>query len=67
MINQVVAASKLDETAYAWAGSVAEGGPQALATTKELLKRCSHQALTITDFACASAEPRLGDECRQGL
>ncbi len=67
LINQVVAAGNLEETALAWAALIAEGGPQALATTKELLKRCSHQALTMADFARASAEPRLGDECRQGL
>jgi methylglutaconyl-CoA hydratase len=67
LINQVVTASKLEETALSWASSIGEGGPQALATTKELLKRCSRQALTIADFASASAEPRLGDECRHGL
>jgi methylglutaconyl-CoA hydratase len=67
LINEVVAAGKLEETAIAWAGLIAEGGPKALTTTKELLKRCSHQALTMAEFARASAEPRLGDECRKGL
>jgi methylglutaconyl-CoA hydratase len=67
LISEVVAAGKLEETALAWAALIAEGGPQALTTTKELLKRCSHQAFTMADFARASAEPRLGDECRQGL
>jgi methylglutaconyl-CoA hydratase len=67
LINQVVEAGKLEETAIVWANSIAEGGPQALTTTKELLLRCSHQALTMAEFARASAEPRLGDECRQGL
>ena len=51
----------------AWARSIAEGGPTALATTKSLLRRCSRQALTMEEFARASAEPRLGEECRLGL
>lgn len=67
LINQVVSADKLLETALSWAGAIAAGGPLALATTKELLHRCSRQALTVQEFASASAEPRLGDECRQGL
>jgi methylglutaconyl-CoA hydratase len=67
LINHVVSADQLMATAHAWAKAVAEGGPLALATTKELLRHCSRQALTLEDFARASAEPRLGDECRQGL
>jgi len=67
LINQVVPSDKLQETALAWARSIAEGGPKALATTKDLLRQCSRQALTMEEFAHASAEPRLGDECREGL
>jgi len=67
LINQVVPAEYLLEKALALASSLAEGGPKALATTKELLQRCSRQALTLDEFARASAEPRLGEECRQGL
>ena len=67
LINQVVSTDNLMESAMAWARSIAEGGPKALATTKSLLRRCSHQALTMEEFARASAEPRLGEECRQGL
>jgi methylglutaconyl-CoA hydratase len=67
LINQVVPSDFLMDTAMAWARSIADGGPKALATTKSLLRRCSHQALTMEEFARASAEPRLGDECRQGL
>ena len=67
LINQVVPTDGLMDTAMSWARTVAEGGPNALATTKELLQRCSRQALTMEDFARASAEPRLGEECRAGL
>ena len=48
-------------------GSLAEGGPKALATTKEILRQCSRQALSLEELAHASAEPRLSDECRGGL
>ena len=67
LINQVVSSDILMDTAMAWARSVAEGGPRALATTKELLSRCSRQAMTAQEFARGSAEPRLGEECRLGL
>ncbi|MCE9531144.1 MAG: enoyl-CoA hydratase/isomerase family protein [Planctomycetes bacterium] len=67
LINQVVQPEMLMETALIWARECAEGGPLALASTKELLRRCSRQALTLEEFARASAEPRLGDECREGL
>jgi methylglutaconyl-CoA hydratase len=67
LINQVVPSDFLMDTAMSWARSIAEGGPQALVETKDLLRRCSRQALTNEEFARASAEPRLGDECRAGL
>jgi methylglutaconyl-CoA hydratase len=67
LVNQITVADKLLETAHAWAKVLAEGGPQALATTKELLRRCSHQAMATDELARASAEPRLTDECRHGL
>ncbi len=66
-VNAVVAEEKLLETALGWTRSLAEGGPQALARTKELLARFSQQALSIEEAARASAAPRLTDECRQGL
>jgi methylglutaconyl-CoA hydratase len=66
-INAVVPAEKLLETALAWGRSLAEGGPNALARTKDLLGRFSHQALSIEEAAQASAAPRLTEECRQGL
>jgi methylglutaconyl-CoA hydratase len=67
LINGVIEPAALMETALAWARSCAEGGPKALAATKDLLKRFSTQALSVEEGAKASAAPRLGDECRAGL
>jgi methylglutaconyl-CoA hydratase len=67
LINAVVPAAELMERALAWARSLAEGGPQALANTKALLQRLSHQAASVEETAQASAAPRLTEECRQGL
>lgn len=67
LINRVVDPAALIDTALSWAKSCAEGGPQALATTKDLLKRFSKQAISVEEGAKASAVPRLGDECREGL
>ncbi len=47
--------------------ALAQGGPQALAKTKELLTQFSKQAASIEAAAHASAEPRLTEECQQGL
>ena len=55
------------ETAGQWARSLAEGGPDALAQTKELLHQFSRQAVSLEEAAKASAAPRLTEECRQGL
>jgi methylglutaconyl-CoA hydratase len=66
-INEVVAPEKLMSRALELARSLAEGGPTALAATKDLLRRFSRQALSIEEAAKASAAPRLGDECRAGL
>jgi methylglutaconyl-CoA hydratase len=67
LISEVVNAELLLPTAEAWAGMLALGGPKALATTKELLRRCSRQGPSVDDLARTSAEPRLTDECRGGL
>ena len=67
LVNAVVPADQLVDTALAWCRSLAEGGPKALATTKELLRRCSRQAVGVDELSRASAEPRLTDECRGGL
>jgi methylglutaconyl-CoA hydratase len=67
LVNTIAAAEHLLDTADRWAESLAEGGPKALATTKDLLRRCSRQAVGVEELARASAEPRLTDECRHGL
>jgi methylglutaconyl-CoA hydratase len=67
LINAVVPGGQLLEQALAWARALAEGGPNALATTKTLLHQFSHQALLVEEAARASAAPRLTEECRQGL
>lgn len=66
-LNLVVPPEKLLDQALAWARACAEGGPMALALTKDLLTRFSRQALSIEEAAHASAAPRLTEECRQGL
>lgn len=66
-VNLVVPAEELMGKAAEWARSLTEGGPVALARTKELLRSFSHQALGIEDAAKASAAPRLTEECRLGL
>jgi methylglutaconyl-CoA hydratase len=67
LINQITSAESLLNTADGWAKSLAEGGPKALAQTKEFLHRCSHQGMSVEELARGSAEPRLTDECRHGL
>jgi methylglutaconyl-CoA hydratase len=66
-VNAVVPGEQLLERVLAWARALAEGGPQALARTKELLQRFSHQVMSLEETARASAAPRLTEECRQGL
>jgi methylglutaconyl-CoA hydratase len=67
LVNAVVSSEELLPTADRWAYSIAEGGPEALAATKELLRQFSHQSASVEDTARASAAPRLTDECRAGL
>ena len=67
LINAVVPADQLMARAGEWANLLAQGGPDALGRTKELLQRFSRQALSVEEAAQASAAPRLTDECRQGL
>jgi methylglutaconyl-CoA hydratase len=66
-LNAVAPAEQLLSRALSWAHSVAEGGPNALARTKELLHTFSRQAVSLEEAAKASAAPRLTEECRQGL
>ncbi len=67
LVNEVVPAEQLMPRAFALAQACAEGGPMALAKTKKFLHQFSRQALSIEAAAQASAEPRLTDECQQGL
>lgn len=67
LLNAVVPAAHLLDQAHQWARALAEGGPNALANTKDLMHRFSRQALSIKEAADASAAPRLTDECQQGL
>lgn len=65
LINEL--SSDALDRAHTWARSLAEGGPNALARTKDLLHRFSHQSLSVEEAAQASAAPRLTEECQQGL
>jgi methylglutaconyl-CoA hydratase len=67
LVNEVVPAAGLMERAAAWARSLAEGGPNALARTKALLHQFSRQAVSVEEAAQGSAAPRLTEECQQGL
>ncbi len=67
LVNAVVPAGELLDRALAWGRAIAEGGPNALTLTKDLLHRFSHQALALEEAAKASAAPRLTAECQQGL
>src|SRR5205823_950409 len=66
-INEVIPADGLLDRALALAGACAEGGPEALAKTKDYLHQFSRQALSLEEAAKASAAPRLTEECQQGL
>src|SRR5947209_8829435 len=51
LINEVVAGGQLLDRAMTWSKSLAEGGPNALARTKQLLHQFSRQALSIQEAA----------------
>jgi methylglutaconyl-CoA hydratase len=67
LINEVVPADQLGARTEALVRSLAEGGPQALARTKEFLHLFSRQAVSIEEAAEGSAAPRLTQECQAGL
>jgi methylglutaconyl-CoA hydratase len=67
LVNATATPGELLPRTLAWAKQLAEGGPQALAATKELLRRFSPQAVSVEEAGHASAAPRLSEECRQGL
>ncbi|GBD36745.1 2,3-dehydroadipyl-CoA hydratase [bacterium HR36] len=66
LVNAIVSESDLMPTALQWARRCALGGPQALAKTKELLRRFSPFASACL-AAAESAAARLQVECREGL
>jgi methylglutaconyl-CoA hydratase len=67
LLNEIVPADRLLDRALALAKACAEGGPAALAKTKEFLRQFSRQAMAVEEAAHASAAPRLTAECQQGL
>jgi methylglutaconyl-CoA hydratase len=67
LVNEVVPAEQIRGRAEVVARALAEGGPQALSTTKTFLRQFSRQALSIEQAAEGSAAPRLGQECQDGL
>lgn len=67
LINEIAPMDQLSTRALALARSCVEGGPSALAKTKEFLAQFSRQAISIEKAAQGSAEPRLTEECREGL
>ena len=67
LINATATPAELLEKAYQWCLALAEGGPDALARTKELLHKFSHQAVSVEEAAKASAAPRLTQEAQEGL
>jgi methylglutaconyl-CoA hydratase len=67
LINEVVPVERIWDRAMVLANALAEGGPQALARTKEFLHAFSRQAVSVEEAAKGSAAPRLSEECQQGL
>src|SRR5262249_31318759 len=67
LVNAVVPAPSLLDQALSWARFIAEGGPQALAKTKDLLHQFSRQAMSVEEAAKASAAPSLREGGRAAL
>lgn len=67
LINAAVPPDQLQTRTNEWCAMLAQGGPDALTRTKDLLHRFSRQALSVEECAQESAAPRLTEECRQGL
>ena len=66
LINKVVPADQLMETALGWADAIAMNAPKAEATTKSLMCKFSGQAIamSMTEYTAA---PHITDETRSGL
>jgi methylglutaconyl-CoA hydratase len=67
LINEVVPAANLMDRVDRMVRALAEGGPNALAQTKSLLRQYSRQAMSVEEAARESAAPRLSTECQEGL
>lgn len=69
MINRVVAAAALDAEVATLVGQLAKGGPQALAATKELLRKVPTMSRTEAFgwTADLSAQLFASDEAREGM
>jgi methylglutaconyl-CoA hydratase len=67
LLNEIVPADRLLNRALELSKACAEGGPNALAKTKDFLRQFSRQALSIEKAAEGSAAPRLSEECQEGL
>jgi methylglutaconyl-CoA hydratase len=66
LINKVVPAGELMDSALAWADAIAMNAPKAEATTKSLMCKFSGQAIamSMTEYTAA---PHITDETRSGL
>lgn len=67
LLNEIAPPDQLLERALSFSKACAEGGPNALAKTKDFLRQFSRQALSIEKAAEGSAAPRLSEECQEGL
>ena len=67
LLTSVASDEQLLAEAVSWCARLAEGGPNALAATKAVLATLTRPTLGPDELAAASAEPRLSDECRDGL
>ena len=67
LLTSVASDEQLLAEAGSWCERLAEGGPNALAATKAVLATLARPLLGPDELAAASAEPRLSDECRDGL
>lgn len=67
LVNEVAPPGGLMDMALAWAGDLAQAGPQALAATKNLLREFGRRNAVAADAPRASADARLTVECKTRL
>ena len=53
LINAVAVPEHLMDAVDSWCRSLVQGGPRAVAVTKDLLRRCSHQSVAIEELTHA--------------